>query len=266
VQWLRNRRRKAVAAAPFPRAWQEVLEHQVMLYSLLSDEEKTKLHRDIAVFASEKSWEGCGGQEITDAVKVVISAHACLLTLNIEHNFYPNLESILVYPSGYTSVSRKLRPGGFVEEGISARIGEAWSSGPVILSWEDVLAGSLGHSGANNVTLHEFAHKLDMLSGGADGVPELDSNEAYETWADVMSWHYEQMLLHIHHHGHSYLNPYAATSPAEFFAVAVETFFMRPLHLLPTMPSLYGVLRSFFKQDPAAAAVLALHLRENPLE
>ena len=246
--WLRNRKRRELMAAPFPPQWQTILENRVWLYHMLTPDEQQLLRADMAVFIAEKSWEGCGGQQITEEVKVVIGAHACLLTLKIEnHRFYPNVESILVYPTGYTSISRTVRPGGFIEEAPSARIGEAWHAGPVVLSWEDVLAGSLGHSGANNVTLHEFAHKLDMLSGGADGVPELGSDAAYTTWAEVMSHQYQVLLIHIHHHGHTVLNPYAATNPAEFFAVATETYFMRPYHLLEAMPELYNVLNAYYR-------------------
>jgi Mlc titration factor MtfA (ptsG expression regulator) len=254
LDWIRNRHRKELIEAAFPTAWMEYLQTNVRHYSLLSESEQSALRNDLRIFLAEKFWEGCGGQEMTDEIKVTISAHACLLTLGLDHDYYPNVESILVYPSGYTAKERRAGSGGIVEEGPSGRLGEAWSRGPVILSWSDALRDGQGHNPGHNVTLHEFAHKLDMATGGADGVPRLHADEEYDRWAAVMSREYQQLLHRIEQHEHPVIDPYGATNPAEFFAVSTEMFFEHPLIMRAYLPPLYEVLKAFYRQDTAGRA------------
>ena len=255
LQWIRNKHRKALLVTPFPQTWLNHLNTNVHLCSPLTEAEQAILKDDLRIFLAEKSWEGCGGLTMTEEIQVTISAHACLLTLGLEHDYYPNVESILVYPSGYIAQTRSYEPGGIIEEGPSGRLGEAWSRGPVILSWWDVQQDGKGHNHGHNVTLHEFAHKLDMASGGADGVPRLHADEDYDRWAVVMSEEYRQLLHRIEHHGHPILDPYAATNPAEFFAVSTEIFFEQPITLRTHLPGLYEVLKAFYRQDTAERVV-----------
>jgi len=254
LEWIRNRHRRELTEAPFPDAWQNYLESNVRLYALLSGPEQAALRDDLHIFLAEKNWEGCGGQAMTEEIKVTISAHACLLTLGLEHDYYPNLESILVYPSGYVARSRSIKAGGIVEEGPSGRLGEAWPNGPIVLSWSDALRDGQGHNPGHNVILHEFAHKLDMVSGGADGVPRLHSDEDFDRWAVVMSEQYQHLLHRIEHHEHPVIDPYGATNPAEFFAVSTEMFFEHPVVMQTHLPAMYDVLKAFYRQDPAARA------------
>jgi hypothetical protein len=251
LEWIRNRHRKELIATPFPEAWLEHLHSNVHLYSLLGDVEQQTLRDDLRIFLAEKYWEGCGGQVMSDEIRVTISAHACLLTLGLEHDYYPNVESILVYPAGYVARSRTAKPGGIIEEGPSGRLGEAWSTGPVILSWSDSLRDGQGHNPGHNVTLHEFAHKLDMASGGADGVPRLHADEDYDRWAVVMSNEYQHLLHRVEHHEHPVIDPYGATNPAEFFAVSTEMFFEHPVIMKAHIPALYDVFKAFYRQDTA---------------
>src|SRR5207249_6206058 len=121
-------------AEPFPKEWLTILRKNVPYYELLSEPEQAKLRDDMRVFIAEKYWEGCGGLKMTDEIKVTVAAQACLLVLAIEHDYYPMLQSILVYPAGYQAPGRTVTNGGLVIEGISHRLGEAWYRGPVVLS------------------------------------------------------------------------------------------------------------------------------------
>lgn len=257
LQFIRNRHRKDLLAAPFPEAWMAFLQANVQLYSHLTAEEQVSVRNDLTIFLAEKVWEGCDGLEMTDEIKVTISAHACLLTIGLEHDYYPNVESILVYPAEYIAPAVRWQPGGIVEEGPSARLGEAWPSGPIVFSWQDVMRGGRGQTPGRNVALHEFAHKLDMASGGADGVPRLHADADYDRWAIVMSSEYQALLARLEHGAHALMDPYAATNSAEFFAVATEMFFETGPHMHTVLPALYDVLQGFYRQDPAGRSTNA---------
>ncbi len=250
--WFREHHRKELLEQPFPVEWVTILEENVAHYAYLTEEERNKLHADLWIVADEKNWEGCGGQEITDEIKVTISGQASLLLLNIEHNYFANVESVLVYPTAYVAKDLTVGPDGVVEEGLSDRLGEAWQTGPVILSWLDVKTGGMNPFDGNNVVLHEFAHKLDLSDGRVDGVPRLEDDAQYERWAGVMSAEY-QRLVEDSEKGHTtLLDDYGATDAGEFFAVATECFFEKARQMRETHPELYEVLKSYYKQDTAA--------------
>jgi Mlc titration factor MtfA (ptsG expression regulator) len=244
--WLKQRRRRQLLATPFPPEWLIFLRKNVPLYGQLSEAEQAKLRDDLRIFVVERHWEGCGGLTVTDEMKVTIAAQACLLVLNIEHDYFSRVPSILVYPSGYRAPAERRGPDGTVNPD-AGRLGEAWYRGPVILAWDTVLNGPEGQ----NVVLHEFAHQLDFLDGYADGTPLLSSREAYRRWHEVMTAEY-QRLIRESESGHArVLDAYGATNPAEFFAVATEAFFEKPLPLRQRHPALYEVLRDYYRQDPA---------------
>ena len=239
-------------AEPFPQPWLAILKANVSLYRRLSPAQKGRLRDDLRVFNARKSWEGCRGLAMTDEIRVTISAQACLLGLGFEPgDVFPNVESILVYPAGYVATQRSVGPGGVVREGPSARAGEAWSVGPVILSWPDVLAGGRNWADGHNVVLHEFAHKLDFRDGAGNGVPPLGEAGQYETWSRVMSAEYATLVAQKAAGEETLLDWYGATDPAEFFAVATECFFERPRELADMHPALYDVLRGYYRQNPA---------------
>ncbi|HLJ56823.1 MAG TPA: M90 family metallopeptidase [Chthonomonadaceae bacterium] len=249
--WIREHHRKELLAAPFPAEWAGYLERNVSHYALLNQEERAKLQDDLRVFAHEKSWEGCGGFEMTDEARVTIAGLACLLVLARPHDYFANVESILVYPTGYVARDRAVGPDGVVREGPSARLGEAWRNGPVVLSWLDVKTGAMNGQDGRNVVLHEFAHKLDLTDGSANGVPRLKDDAQYEQWADVMSAEYERLVRDVEHGHATLLDEYAATNAAEFFAVATECFFEKSPQMRETHADLYEVLKAFYNQDPA---------------
>jgi Mlc titration factor MtfA (ptsG expression regulator) len=249
---FRNRRREKLRTRPFPPEWAAILERNMPLYGRLSPEDKRELQGHIQIFLAEKDFEGCGGLEITDEIRVTIAAQACILLLHRDTDYYPGLYSILVYPSAYVAEARTLSPGGFVTEGPQARLGEAWEHGPVILSWDDVRADATEFRAGHNVVFHEFAHKLDEEDGVDDGVPALPRRGMYVAWARVVGAEYERLRRDTAKGRPTVLDKYGAQNPTEFFAVATEAFFTRPGPLRRQHPELYEELAEFYRQDPAS--------------
>lgn len=250
---FREQKRRRLREQPFPPAWETILQQNVAYLALLNAEEQSRLRGDIQVFIEEKYWEGCNGLVMTEEMRVTVAAYACLLQLNQEqHDYYPNVRSILLYPNSYRVRRDRRDASGVINRRIDWRAGEAWDNGPVVLSWEDILRGSRNHQDGRNVILHEFAHKLDMLETTAWGVPALKSQEAFDLWSEVMSAEYALLVQQTEAGEESLIDPYGATEPAEFFAVATETFFEKPRQLAQQHPRLYEIFRAFYRQDPAA--------------
>ena len=254
LSWFTERRRKRVLEEPFPDAWRELLARNVAHWALLDDEERARLRDLVQVFVSEKHWQGCGGLEMTDEIRVTVAGDACLLLLGRDHALYDDVESILVYPN---AVVPPERPQGFfahapvVREAPRALDGEAHLRGPVILVWDAVRHGARHAGDGRNVVFHEFAHKIDMLGGEVDGTPPLPDRAHRADWAAVCSAVYlalrdnDPAIRRV-------LDPYGATNEAEFFAVATESFFERPVELRDALPALYDLLAGFYRQDPCA--------------
>lgn len=251
--WLKRRRRERALQKPFPSAWEEYLEKNFAYWSVLTEDERTRMRDLIRVLIAEKYWEGCAGLTLTDEMRVTIAAQACLLLLNIKHDYYPMLKSILVYPSGYFAPGQ--RGAGGVMAQSTPVLGQAHFRGPVILSWEHVKHGGKNPRDGQNLVYHEFAHKLDMADGVVDGTPVLESPEQLQRWVRVMSREFESLVNSTSgrggYWGPTLLRPYGASNPAEFFAVATEVFFEQPRELRERHAELYDVLKMFYKQDPA---------------
>jgi Mlc titration factor MtfA (ptsG expression regulator) len=249
--WLKKRRRRRLLAAPFPTGWLTHLNQNVGHYALLTDAEQTRLRHDLRIFVAEKTWEGCGGLIMTEEIQVTIAAQACLLLLAIEHDYFDRVLSILVYPSAYRSPRYQLGADGLMHED-TGRVGEAWYRGPVVLSWDEVRRDGLRFRDGRNVVLHEFAHQLDFLDGWADGTPPLKGRAQYQTWHEVMTAEYEGLVRASELGRATLLDQYGTESPSEFFAVATECFFEKPVALRRRHPALYEVLRDYYGQDTAA--------------
>ena len=252
-----NRRAK-LKSRLFPADWNVLLEKRFPIYAWLPESDRKELQGHIQVFLAEKRFEGCGGLELTDEIKLCVAAPACLLLLHRETDYYPGLRSILVYPSTYFAKVSDRDNAGVVQEGHESRLGEAWHSGAVVLAWDSVHGGIANPEDGQNVVLHEFAHQLDFENGPADGVPVLGGElpwyrrrGAYKTWAGVLGKEYEQLQALASKGKKSVLDEYGATNPAEFFAVATEAFFERADALRQRHPALYEELKSFYRQDPA---------------
>ncbi|NIP25779.1 MAG: hypothetical protein GWN67_12245 [Phycisphaerae bacterium] len=247
---LRNAKRKRLFAATFPQQWKEIVSMNVPLYNRLPDSFKEQLHGLVNVFVGEANFEGCGGLQITDEIRVTIAAQASMLLLNRKALYFRKLRSILVYP--HTYVAKTVSSNGTITvNGQSVRLGESWQNGPVVLAWDSVKGGTSIVTDARNVVLHEFAHQLDQEDGAADGAPILEHRSRYTTWARVLSMEYEVLQRNKRNRRRSVLNKYGATNPAEFFAVATETFFEKPKQMARKHPELYEELKNYYKLDPA---------------
>ena len=252
--FFREHRRKKLIRAPFPSTWEEILRSNVVHYCMLEDAGRAKLRALIQVFVAEKYWEGAGGLTLDDEIRVTISAQACLLLLGLPHNYYQNVMTIIVYPSAVVPPPRKQ---GFFENRFAPAdivrpiLGQAFMQGPVIIIWDAALHGSRHPELGHNVIYHEFAHKLDMLDGAADGTPPLRDRAEYRDWIRICTREYQRLKGDAAAGRESFLDSYGAANEAEFFAVATEQFFDQPRLMLRQSPDLYRVLQEYYRQDPA---------------
>jgi MtfA peptidase len=260
----RKERWAKIQAQPFPPEWSWIMGRNVPIYARLSELDKAELRGLIQVFLAEKAFEGCCGLVITDEVRVTIAAQACLLLLRRDTDVYPNLITILVYPSAYVSNMPQHGPHGIVTEGPQGRLGEAWTSGVVVLSWDDVKQGASDVRDGHNVVFHEFAHQLDQEDGSSDGAPILPSRNLYSAWARVLGDEYAELRKAAETGKKSVLDTYGATEPAEFFAVATEAFFEKPAQLKKKHPDLYEELKIYYNRDPEADFAAVTSTRPKP--
>ncbi|MCX6901627.1 MAG: zinc-dependent peptidase [Verrucomicrobia bacterium] len=263
ISWLLSsptERRQKLRSTPFPTEWRGILHRRFPLLACLPPADQRELEGHIQVFLAEKQFEGCDGLVITDEIRVVIAAQACLLLLHRDTDYYPDLQSILVYPSTYFS-----RVTEEDEKDSRGFAGQSWQRGPLILAWDAVQGGVSDRSDGHNVVFHEFAHRLDNEDDRIDGAPVLEPNGAplerlsrYRSWARILSKEYEQLQRASMEGQPSVLDEYGATDPAEFFAVATECFFEKPRQLRQKHRQLYDELKGFYQQDPAEWCLQAL--------
>jgi Mlc titration factor MtfA (ptsG expression regulator) len=234
----------------FPKEWLAILQRNMPLYNKLPDADQAELRRHILVFLAEKRFEGCGGLEITDEMRVTIAAQACVLLLRRKTDYYPGLRTILVYPRAYVARHSERLPSGIMVDGRDVRLGESWRRGSVVLSWDDVRRSAADIHDGHNVVFHEFAHQIDMSGGRGDSSEVLKRRSSYIAWARVLKKDYEKLRRAASSGHRSLLDKYGASNPAEFFAVATEVFFERPKELQNLHPELYAELQRFYQQDP----------------
>ncbi|MGD0410561.1 MAG: M90 family metallopeptidase [Verrucomicrobiota bacterium] len=254
----KQQRRKKLQSTPFPPAWRGILEARVPLYGRLPEPDRRELEGHTQVFLAEKNFEGCGGLAMTEEIQVCIAAQACVLLLHRDTDYYPGLRSVLVYPGRYFAPTTRHLGAGIVEERQEARLGEAWPEGTVVLAWDAVRAGASDRKAGTNIVLHEFAHLLDFEDGWSDGAPLLDRGESPSagrsrkaSWARVLGAEFKKLRAGAQMGEEADLDVYGATNPAEFFAVATESFFERPQEMQEKHPELYEQLKGFYRQDPA---------------
>ena len=262
--WSKARRREKVKARAFPEAWEAALNEFVPYYRFLNEGDRAELRGHVQVLVAEKNFEGCGGLAMTDEIKVAVAGYASILLLHREAAYYPRLSSILVYPDAF--VARGKKPKSVIGrmdmmdpmdemdviDDDAIRDGESWETGAIVLAWKSIVQSVREPGTAFNVALHEFAHQLDLDNGYMDGVPALDSDAAHAEWVRVMGGAFEVLQRDVDYDRATWIDAYGAEHPAEFFAVLTETFFMRPHTLLRKHADVYGVLREYYKQDPAA--------------
>jgi Mlc titration factor MtfA (ptsG expression regulator) len=215
----------------------------------LSTDELGRLRELVTLFLYQKDVTAAAGHHLQDDVRLKIAVQACLPILNLGLDYYVGWVTVIVYPNEFVPEHRYTDDAGVVHVTRDIMIGESWERGPVILSAADALrSGSLD---GVNVVIHEFAHKLDMLNGQADGYPPLHRGMSSAAWAQVFSRAYEDFCSSVQAGIETGIDPYAAENPAEFFAVLSEVFFETPKVLLEQYPEVYEQLAGFYRQDPA---------------
>ncbi|PTT83803.1 hypothetical protein DBR42_15725 [Pelomonas sp. HMWF004] len=250
--WVR-RRRNRIAGRPFPAAWRRLLRRHVPLVARLPARQQLRLKGLMQVFLAEKPIIGCGGLRVTDEVRITIAALACLPLLGAARGLYPELRQVLVYPGAFV-VQRPVTEAGVQSDQRRVLAGESWSQGQVLLAWDEVKRGAATPGDGHNVVIHEFAHQLDQAGGPANGAPALPTAEAYRRWSTVMQGEFDALQGRLAREESGLIDPYAATDPAEFFAVVSELFFERPAELAAAHPALYAQLCGYYRLDPAGWA------------
>lgn len=246
----RSRRRSEIFERPFPPEWADILRRNLPLYSRMPEPLRRDLEGHVNVFVAEKNFEGCGGLEMTDEVRITVAAEACMLLLGRPARYYPRLVSILVYPTAYLS-KHYSRVGNSWIERETVLAGESWANSAVVVAWDGILHTAENPSKGHNVAVHEFAHQLDSEDGRADGVPVLPHGSSYSAWARVMLDEFERLSWAVKRGKPTFLDGYGATNHAEFFAVVSEAFFEHPCDLKTLKPDLYAQLMQYYRVDPA---------------
>lgn len=245
-------RRKSIIRQPFPSAWRKIIQRNVPYVRSLPTDLQLKLKERIQLFIAEKPFIGCGGLTITDEVRVTVAALACLLIVNRPDYDYPNVHQVLVYPDAFV-VNRSVTDSiGILQNQSQVLSGESWAHGQVILSWHDTLEGAAIVDDGRNVVFHEFAHQLDQEKGYANGAPDLRDQSNYRRWSRVLSTAFSDLQAQVASGQASLFGAYAASNPAEFFAVASEVFFEQAEPMADEYPDLYRELSNYYRLDPLA--------------
>jgi Mlc titration factor MtfA (ptsG expression regulator) len=234
--------------AGFLQEWRELCGHRFRWWAPLDPDDRSRLEGLALAMVADTSWEAANGFELTDEMMVTIAVQAALLVLELPADAYRGVQAIVVHPSTLVLDGEHSLVPGVVSDGPMAILGQASYNGPVLIAWDQALDDARHPGRGHNVVFHEFAHKLDMLDGTVDGTPPLATSEDLQRWVRVCTAAYEEVVQG--RGGHS-LRSYAGVNPAEFFAVATESFFDDPLVLRREHPELYAVLGDYYRQDPA---------------
>lgn len=275
MQWLRRLFHREGPSIPAP-LWRACVERLPFL-KRLPEPDLARLKALCETLLDRKPFTGAADFVLSDEIAVMIAAQACLPVLNLSLDLYDDMAGIIVYPSAFIIPQREMDEGGVVHEWREPASGEAIDAGgAVVLSWEDAQeSGDPGY----NVVIHEFAHKIDMVDGGANGrppfLPPYHAGLDARRWRKVFSSAYEDFVERVdaleaqlpvdfsdRRPAHAALwdalcatlplDPYACSHPAEFFAVASEAFFVLPERLAGAYPEVYQLLREYYRQDPLA--------------
>lgn len=228
--------------------WREVTEELKVLHGL-SAVEKAHLRELSTLFLHQKNMIGIN-LPVTEKMRVIVATQACLPILHLGLSLLTNWTDIIIYPAAFYISRDETDSCGVVHHQERLLSGEAWSRGPMILSWDDVEWDMQNGSHGHNVIIHEIAHKLDMLNGKSNGMPPLHSGMSIPAWTAALSQAYEVLQQRLAHHHRLCVDPYAASSPAEFFAVFSEYFFCAPDILRTHFDDVYQQLRLYYRQAP----------------
>lgn len=234
--------------APLPAALWSRSVARLPYAAALPETDRKRLHDLVLWFLRIKTFEGAAGLAVTDGMRLDIALQACVLILNLDRDYYSGWHAIILYPGDFVVPKEIMDEDGVVHRWTEEIAGESWERGPVILSW----AATADPEPDMNIVLHEFAHKLDMRDGIANGCPPLPPGMSIAAWTRDFQQVYTAFCDAVDRHEPVRLDEYAAESPAEFFAVMSEAFFLRPEVVAEDFPTLYRQLREFYRQDPLA--------------
>ena len=246
----RAARRERIRRQPFPLPWREILRRRMPAFAQLPADVQLRLKKQAQVLLAEKPFIGCAGLKVTDEMRVLVAVQAALLLLRRRAGAFDGLRQILIYPGAFVVDRSTADTAGLVRDERLALAGESWQQGQVLLSWRDVLAGAADPHDGRNVVIHEFAHQLDQVNGAANGAPFMPGAQRRARWAAVLGAEFQALQERLAQGMESLIEPYAATNPAEFFAVVSELFFERPAELAANHAALYGEYCGFYGVDP----------------
>jgi Mlc titration factor MtfA (ptsG expression regulator) len=252
------RRQRVLARSAIPDAlWREALDRLPFLRGL-AGEDLARLRELTVLFLDAKGIVGAGGHEVTPLQRVTIAVQACVLVLNLDLSLYDGFENVIVYPGEFVPGWEWEDEAGVVHRHHEPLAGEAMPRGPVVLSWPDVEAAGDWDASGMNLVIHEFAHKIDMRNGDANGCPPLPDDVSAAEWKGAFAQAYDDFAARVDAGEPTSIDPYAAENPGEFFAVLSEVFFAEPGLLVEAYPEVYRLLARFYRQDPEAALRTAL--------
>jgi hypothetical protein len=247
--WLsRHLRRRALARSLIPASEFDAAFARLPVLAGLDGDERRRLREQASLLIADKRFSAAGGAAVDRASVLAIALQACLLTLNIDDWPYRGWREIILYPDEFLRPQEEVDDAGVVHVFRDILAGESWLGGPLVLSLADVAAS--GQCDGFNVVVHEFAHKLDMQNGDANGFPPLHRDMRVRAWADAFRQAYDDLCARVDRGAHTAIDPYATSSPAEFFAVVSEVFFETPALLDESYPAVYEQLRAYYRQDP----------------
>ena len=244
-------RRQRIARRPFPAAWRDIVRRRVPLARELPAPQQLRLKKHVQVLLADVPFIGCAGLDVSDEMRVTIATQAAFLLLGRGGSF-GNVREVLVYPGHFVAPRNEVGAGGVVHEARDVLAGQSWQRGQVIVAWDAVLDGAADPHDGVNVVMHEFAHQLDQDTGAANGAPYVGRGAVQQAWARVMNREFDALRGRLARAEPGLIEPYAATSPAEFFAVTTELFFEKPAALAAERPELYEQLRRCYRSDPAS--------------
>ena len=240
--------RRILRSNPIPHhVWQGVTRRIAVLRDL-DAVQMAHLRELTAWFLHSKAINGAQGLEATLDMRIAVASQACLLILNLDIDYFDNWVEVILYPGAFLVNHEQRDAIGLLHNDTNVLSGEAWLRGPVILSWDDVERDICHPQPGRNVVLHEFAHKLDGYNGVANGLPPLRRGMSRKRWAEDFSAAYDALCMQVAAGEEPVINPYAATSPAEFFAVACEYFFTAPEQLKDCCPAVHRQMALLFRQ------------------
>jgi len=243
LRWLRDRKRRKLAAQPTPPLWYDWLEEATFWFDRWEPERQQKMIKIVKILIAEKYWEGCAGFALIEKHKVFIAAQAAMMLMGIDNYYFDKLHTILVFPNQF---NRQSGDGVFVWK--EWRIGEAWQRGPIVIAWKEFLEGL---EYGQNVVIHELAHHIDGILGDMNGEPAFGDRQSSVKWRAILKRELQNLNDSLRNDRETLLDPYGAESPVEFFAVCSEAFFESPQQLATDHPQLYQALTTIYHSDPA---------------